>query len=159
MIRRMAVVGLVLVAMAGCALKNEKLRLDEYEAVAAMPEDEASVRAQDLRGRVDGLWSGLEDQKLTAYITRGKIRPYFENEKDQTDFIAIYASLMRKNDFSREIVLKYRVNDIKIEPNGAVAHVDIDIWGRIYFLWYARIHESQRWEKSGGRWYLRPDAY
>lgn len=145
--------------LSGCAVKRENLRLEEYESATALSEAEAAARTETLLGRVNALWSDLQDQKLSAYFTNDKIAGYFETPKELTDFIAIYASLMRKNSFQREIVLKYRVNGVKIERNGAIAHVDIDIWGRIYFLWYARIHEVQRWELSGGQWYLKPQVY
>jgi hypothetical protein len=142
-----------------CAVKTEKLRLNEYEGINALSGSEIGPEMEALQARVNGLWSDLKDQKLTTYITKKKLSQYFESEKDLAEFIAIYASLMRQNSFSREVVLKYRVNGIKIEPNGVIARVDIEIWGRIYFLWYAKIHETQRWEKSGGRWFMRPEAY
>ena len=142
-----------------CAVKTESLRLDEFETMPSLSASEAAAEKERLAGRVNALWTDLEKLKLTTYLTKKKIAPYFETETDLTEFIAIYASLMRQLSFHRVAVLKYLVNEIKIEPNGVIARVDVEIWGRIYFLWYGKIHEIQRWERSGGRWYLRPEAY
>ena len=150
---------LTAISIASCAVKSQKLRLNEYEGIQALSGPEIGQDLQDLNARVDALWTDLKDEKITTYLTKRKIANYFESEKDLTEFIALYASLMRQNKFHRDSVLKYRVNGIKIEPNGVIARVDMEIWGRIYFLWYAKIHEIEKWEKSGGRWYLRPEAY
>ncbi|MCB1153992.1 MAG: hypothetical protein H6684_04025 [Deltaproteobacteria bacterium] len=142
-----------------CALKVENLRLEGYDEIKSLEGPAAELEVEQIRARVDGLWTDLKDQKLAAYSTKDKIADYFENEKDLTEFIAIQTALMRRNSFAREIVLKYRVNQIKLEPNNVVAQVDMEVWGTIYFIWRAKIHEIQRWEKSGGRWYLRPQAF
>ncbi|MBZ0270622.1 hypothetical protein K8I61_01185 [bacterium] len=157
--RTFVLLAVAALAFSACAVKTEKLRVDTFEDIRAMSEAEAADESGPLMERVTSIWTTLEDQKLTAYITKKKIAPYFEDETALTEFIAIYASLMRQSDFDREVVRKYRVNNVKIEPNGVVAHVDIDIWGRIYFVWYAKIHEIQEWRKSGGVWYLMPVAY
>ena len=152
-------VALILILLTcSCAVKNERIRLDDFDKVRTLSGPDAQVETEALKKRVDDLWTYLQDQKLTAYITSEKLAPYFAGEEDLTEFIAIYASLMRKNSFHREVVLKYRVNEIKVEANGVIARVDIDIWGRIYFVWYSRIHEIQRWEKINDKWYLKPDA-
>jgi len=149
----------VCLCVLSCAVKTESLRLEEFETTPSLSASEAASETKRLSRRVNALWGDLEKLKLTTFLTKKKIAPYFETEKDLTEFIAIYASLMRQLNFDREVVLKYRVNEIKIEPNGVIARVDVEIWGRIYFLWYGKIHEIQRWERSEGRWYLRPEAY
>ncbi len=152
------IVAALILSMCACAVKHENLRLEGYDKIRTLEDSEAKIEAEAVKARVEALWTDLQDQKLTAYITREKLNPYFASDEDLTEFIAIYASLMRTNSYDREIVLKYRINDIKIEANGVIARVDIDIWGRIYFVWHSRIHEIQRWEKSGDKWYLKPDA-
>ncbi len=148
----------LILLMCACAVKNENLRLEGFDQIRAMEGSEAKTETEAVKKRVDDLWTYLRGQKLTTYIAREKLAPFFSHDQDLTEFIAIYASLMRKNSLRREVVLKYRVNDVKIEANGVIARVDIDIWGRIFFVWYSRIHEIQRWEKSADKWYLKPDA-
>jgi len=148
----------LILLMCACAVKNENLRLEGFDQVKALESSEAKGETEAVKKRVNDLWTYLHGQKLTTYIAREKLAPYFGNDKDLTEFIAIYASLMRQNSFHREVVLKYRINEVKIEANGVIARVDIDVWGRIFFVWYSRIHEIQRWEKTDDTWYLKPDA-
>lgn len=159
--RRTAIVFFLIVVLlcASCAVKNRKYRLDEDDDVIGLTGPEVQSDLQALTERVNGLWTELSDQKLTAYSTKQKISNYFENEKDLTEFIAIYASIFRDLDFHREIVKSYKVKSIKIEPNGVLALVEISIKGTIYFVWQGRLREVQKWQKSEGKWYIKPQAY
>jgi phosphatidylglycerol---prolipoprotein diacylglyceryl transferase len=145
--------------VSSCSMKSRSLRMDEVESIEGLTGTSAENEAELLSARVESLWTELTSQKLTAYITKKKISPYFRTQKELSEFIAIYASLFRELSFDREIVKKYRVNKIVLEQNGVIARVDMTIWGKIYFIWQAKIHESQQWIKSDGQWYLVPQAY
>ena len=146
-------------AAAGCSIKGRKLRLDSDDQVSGLTGGQAEAELEQLNSRVNGLWTELTESKLTAYLTKRKISPYFKNNQDLTEFIAIYASMFRDLSWRREIVLDYKVNNVTLEPNGVIALVDITVKGRIYLLWYGKLHEVQKWVKTDGRWYLQPQAY
>ena len=130
------ILALVLV-FSGCAVKNRSLRLETDDSVQGLSGAEVEADLRALETRIFGLWNLLTDQKLTAHLTKSKLAPYFMNEQELSEFIAIYASLFRELSFRREIVQKYELNKITIEPNGVIALVDIEVRGRIYFIWQA----------------------
>ena len=138
---------IVVLVSTSCAVKNRKYRLGEDDDVIALAGPEVQADQKALTDRVNGLWTELKNQKLTAYSTKQKISGYFINEKDLTEFIAIYASIFRDLDFHREIVKSYKVKSIKIEPNGVIALAEISIKGTIYLLWQGRLREVQKWQK------------
>jgi len=154
-----ALLVLTMIASASCAVKGRSLRLERDDNINTLSGPEVESDLAHLTLRVNGLWGYLTEQKLTPYIAKRKLAPYFRDEKSLSEFIAIYASLFRQLDFDREIVRKYKINSVVIEENGVIGLVDIEIRGRIYAIWYAKIHEVEKWVKYGGEWYLEPQAY
>ncbi len=145
-------------ALAACTVTKTDLRLNQLET-AGLSETEVADDTAALRLRVEGLWSSLEHAKLTTHLTKSRIADYFETEKDQSDFIAIYATLFREKRFAREYVEDFEIGKIVIEPNGVLARVEVKIWGKIYAIWRHRIHEVQHWKKVGGVWLMQPVTY
>lgn len=158
MIRRLLPFVSCYLLLAACTVTKTDLRLDQME-MAGLAEAEVADDVAALRTRVEGLWSNLEHAKLTTHLTKGRITEYFETEKDQSDFIAIYATLFREKRFAREYVEDFEIGKIVIEPNGVLARVEVKIWGKIYAIWRHRIHEVQLWKKVGGVWLMQPVTY
>jgi hypothetical protein len=124
-----------------------------------LSEQETAADVTALRARAEGLWGRLEQAKLTTHLTKSRVADYFETDKDRSDFTAIYASFFREKKFEREYVDAFKVGKIVIEPNGVLAHVEVTIWGKIYFIWRAKIHDVQTWKRIGGQWMMKPEAY
>ena len=92
MVRKVILLSLcVMLVATGCAMKTRSLRLDEDDEVVGLSGPEVEADRLELDRRIHGLWTELTTQKLTAYITKGKIAPYFKNQKDLSEFIAVYA--------------------------------------------------------------------
>lgn len=149
----------IIIITTSCAVKTRNLRLESDDNIEGLNGPGVEADILNLESRANELWTELTTQKLTAHITKRKIASFFKNSKDLSEFIAIYASLFRELKFDREIVRSYKINSITLEPNGVIALVDISIKGRIYFVWQGKLHEVQKWVKSGGEWYLLPQAY
>ncbi|MDP8225149.1 MAG: hypothetical protein P9L99_17440 [Candidatus Lernaella stagnicola] len=148
----------MLLVFSACTVTKTKLRLDMLD-MEGLPEADVAADITALRSRAEGLWSSLEARKLSTHLTKDRIRDYFESDQDLSDFIAIYASLFRQEHFAREYVRDFEIGEIIIEPNGVLARVEVNIWGKIYFIWNHRIHEVQTWKKIGGVWMLKPLTY
>ena len=161
MIRKSLLILMVILLLANlsCAMKTRNLRLETDDNVDALTGPEVEADMAVLETRINELWTELTTQKLTAYLTKQKIGPYFKSKKELSEFIAVYASLFRQLKFDREIVKSYKINSITLEPNGVIALVDISMKGTIYFVWQGKLHEVQQWVKSEGTWYLQPQAY
>jgi len=144
--------------VAGCAVTTSELRLDMLD-IDGIPEAEVAEDVTALRARVEGLWGALRYSKLTTQLTKERIAPYFENDKDMSDFIAIYASLFREKQFAREVVQDFEIERIVVEPNGVLARVEVRIWGKIYSIFQHRIHEVQLWKNVEGVWVMKPITY
>jgi len=147
------------ILFASCAVRTKNLRLDADDNIKSLSGAEAALDQEGLYKRVDGLYGQLKRVKLTARITKNQIAPYFENEKDLTEFIAIYATLFRSLKFHREILQSYKIKKITIEENGMVGYVEIKLKGQIYLAWSGQVHEVQRWEKHEGDWYMIPQVF
>ncbi len=149
----------VLTAIFGCTLKHKSVNLDLANNVRTLPSEEAALDVERLTRRVTDLYGILSDDKITTYLTKQKIAGFFHNDQDLADFIAVYASMFRKAGFRPERVKRFSIKNILIEENGVIALVELTITGRYYFIWNAKIHEIQRWEKSHGQWYFVPSTY
>jgi len=149
---------LLLPLAAACTVTTTNLRLEQL-SIPALPENEVNTDLALVKSRAEGLWGALETAKLTTYLTKKRISPYFENDKDRSDFTALYSSLFREKRFAREFVSDYEIGKIVVEPNGAIAHVEMKIWGKIYFIWRHRIHDVQTWKKVNGEWVMKPESY
>lgn len=157
--RRFLVICLVLsLSAAACSVTHSELRLDMLE-IEGLPADDVVAETEAIRERVSELWGGLRKAKLTTSLTKKRIAPFFESEQELSDFIAIYASLFRENRFWREYVHDFEIGEIVIEPNGALARVEVTIWGKIYSIWRHKIHEVQLWKKVDGEWVIKPLTY
>jgi hypothetical protein len=141
-----------------CSLTSTNLRLDELNR-PSLPASEVGNDITVLRGRTEALWNRFESAKLTTYLTKSRISEFFENDKDRSDFTAIYASLFRQSKFQREYVQKYEVGKILVEQNGVIARVEVTIWGTVYLVWRHRIHETEMWKKVDGVWMMKPESY
>jgi hypothetical protein len=149
---------LIVTVSSGCSVTTTNLRLDQLNT-PGLSEQETAAETTALRARAEGLWGRLEAAKLTTHLTKARVAEYFETDKDRSDFTAIYASLFREKKFEREYVNNFQVGKIVIEQNGVLAHVEVTIWGKIYFIWRAKIHDVQTWKRIGGQWMMKPEAY
>jgi len=142
-----------------CAVKFKKIRLDAAKHVVPLTGPDVALDKEVLYSRASGLYDQLKKVKLTANITRQKLAPYFYDDKNLNEFIAIYATLFRGLDFQREILQSYKIKNIIVEENGVIGLVDINLKGKIYFIWSAKVHEIQKWEKRDGIWYMVPQIF
>jgi hypothetical protein len=153
-----ALAALAALLLPACAWQSTSLRLEELNK-PALPEAEVGADVAAVRVRAEALWKKFEAAKLTTYLTKDRITEFFENDKDRTDFIAIYASLFRTKKFQREFVHKVAIGKIIVEQNGVIARVETTIWGKIYFVWDHKIHETEMWKKVDGVWMMKPESY
>jgi hypothetical protein len=137
----------------GC---THTINLDYQADARVLSPEEAKQETAHLERRVKELFSILTDDKVTTYNTKGKIRPYFATEEDLVDFVAIYATEFRDLHVIKERLTKFDIKDIRIEENGVVGLVRVDLVGRFYMFFPARLKEVQEWRKIHGEWYLRP---
>jgi hypothetical protein len=156
--KRLVVAVFVVALACGCAVTTTNLRTENLK-IEGLAESDAAADAQALRARVEGLWGSLEQAKLTTFLTKDRIAEYFETEKDRSDFIAIYATLFRQKKFEREYVQKFKVGKVIIQPNGVLAHVEVNLWGKVYAIWSHRIHDVQTWQKINGAWMMKPETF
>ena len=145
-------------SLVACSVSSTSLRLDMLNT-DSLPAGEVTDEVANVHARVEGLWSSLHHAKLSTDLTKKRIAEYFENSEDLSDFIAIYASLFRNKNFEREVVHNFKIGEIKIEPNGVQARVEVTLYGTIYFIWQHRIHEVELWKNVDGVWVLKPEAY
>jgi hypothetical protein len=151
---RLALLVLALIA-AACAVSSTNLRLEMLNT-ESLPAGEVTEQVATLHGRVEGLWGSLHHAKLSTDLTKKRIAEYFENSEDLSDFVAIYASLMREKNFESEKVQHFEIGQIKLELNGVQARVEVTLWGTIYFIWRHRIHEVEMWKNVDGVWVMKP---
>ena len=144
------------VAIASSTACIQKANLEWMDEVDALSSDEAAIDARNLEARVTDLFTVLEKDKISTYNTREKLRPFFQNEKDLTEFIAIYASTFRTLYFKSDRLRKFEILDVKLEQNGVIGLVRVDLTGRLYAFLPSQLKEVQKWQKSGGTWYLVP---
>ncbi len=149
---------LLLLLVSACSVSSTTLRMELLET-ESLPENESAEDIAAVRARVEGLWGSLHHAKLSTDLTKKRIAEYFESPEDLSDFIAIYASLFRNKDFEREVVHHFKVDQIKIEPNGVQARVEVTLYGTVYFIWQHRIHEVEIWKNVDGVWVMKPETY
>ncbi len=149
---------LLLLLVSACSVSSTTLRMELLET-ESLPENESAEDIAAVRARVEGLWGSLRHAKLSTDLTKKRIAEYFESPEDLSDFIAIYASLFRNKDFEREVVHHFKVDQIKIEPNGVQARVEVTLYGTVYFIWQHRIHEVEIWKNVDGVWVMKPETY
>jgi hypothetical protein len=141
--------------VAGCV---HRANLDRMEKTAFLSGDESALDEAALTKRVTALFAVLREDKITTFNTREKLRPFFRTEKDLADFLAIYAAEFRSLQFRRDKLAGFKIRDVRIEENGVIGLVRIDLRGWLWLFLPSRLKEVEEWQKSEGEWYLTPTA-
>ena len=151
---------LLAILLAACLVSGcvHRANLDRMDRAAFLSGDEAAADEVALGKRVTALFSVLRQDKITTYNTREKLRPFFRSEQDLADFLAIYASEFRSLQFRRDKLARFTIHDVRIEENGVIGLVRIDLSGWLYAFLPSKLKEVEEWQKSEGQWYLTPTA-
>ena len=152
-----ALLAIVLTACAafGCV---HRANLDRMQKTAFLSGDEVASDEAALEKRAAALFSVLRDDKITTFNTREKLRPFFRSDADLADFLAIYATEFRSLHFRRDRLARFAIRDVRIEENGVIGLVRIDLVGWVYAFFPSQLKEVEEWRKSEGEWYLTPTA-
>jgi hypothetical protein len=146
---------LLLLPAAACV---HRAHLDRMETTTFLAGEEVAVDEAALERRVRALFTILTQDKITTANTRDKLRPFFASDKDLSDFLAVYASEFRSLHFRRDKLARFTIHDTRIEENGVIGLVRIDLVGWLYAFLPSRLKEVQEWRKSEVEWYLTPIA-
>lgn len=149
----------ILVALIAAVLAAScihKSNLDRIENARTLDAEEVELDTANLEDRVNDLFTVLTNNKITTFNTKDKLRPYFRSEQDLVDFVAIYAAEFREMYIKKERLTRFNIREIRIEENGVVGLVRIDLVGRFWAFFPSRLMEVQEWRKVGGEWFMVP---
>jgi len=152
--RSIIVTIITLVLFTGCALRSSKIELDKLD-IEGLAGDLAEIDTQQIIANTDGLFGELTESKITTYLTGVSIKEYFANEEDLDTFIAIMADLFREAGLRKNRIRKYEIGEVKIEPNGVIAHVEVTYRGYYYLIWSAKVRQVITLHKEEGTWYVK----
>lgn len=154
--RALIVILVVVLVMAGCAVKKLQFGVDRLEQASMAESESLQSETASLTERANALFDVCTKDKFTSRLTYERLGEFFESTSERDAFVATFASRLRGAKISKDKIKSYRIESVAIETNEVVGFVRARLKGHFWGPLNSELTEVIVWKRFDGRWYVWP---